>query len=136
MPAVTITTDTGVEAFLDAHHDERLESYFELLRIPSISTLAEHAPDMVRAAEWIAAELRRIGLEHAESSTTPGHPIVYARLAPRRGRADDPRLLPLRRAARRPDRPVGDGAVRPVRAATAAWSGAARRTTRASCTCT
>jgi acetylornithine deacetylase/succinyl-diaminopimelate desuccinylase-like protein len=73
-----ITVDEGVEAYLEATRDERLESYFELLRIPSISTLPEHAPDVRRAADWIAAELSRIGFEHAEVSATPGHPIVYA----------------------------------------------------------
>jgi acetylornithine deacetylase/succinyl-diaminopimelate desuccinylase-like protein len=73
-----LTTDAGVEAHLDRTSGERLESYFELLRIPSISALSEHAPDVRRAAEWIVAELTRIGFEHAEVSQTPGHPIVYA----------------------------------------------------------
>ncbi len=73
-----ITVDAGVEAHLEATRAERLESYFELLRIPSISALPEHAPDVRRAAAWIAAELSRIGFEHAEASVTPGHPIVYA----------------------------------------------------------
>ena len=73
-----ISVDTGVEAYLDATKDARLESYFEFLRIPSISTLPEHAPDIRRAAEWIKAELTRIGFEHAEVSQTTGHPMVYA----------------------------------------------------------
>jgi acetylornithine deacetylase/succinyl-diaminopimelate desuccinylase-like protein len=73
-----ISIDRDVEAFLDASRDARLESYMALLRIPSISTLSEHAPDMVRAAEWVAAELTRIGLEHVEVAATAGHPIVYA----------------------------------------------------------
>src|SRR5262245_53510779 len=73
-----ITAETGLEAWLDAHREERLESYLDLLRIPSISTLREHAPDMVRAAEWIAMELRRIGLQNVEVSATAGHPVVYA----------------------------------------------------------
>jgi acetylornithine deacetylase/succinyl-diaminopimelate desuccinylase-like protein len=72
-----ITAETGLDAWLEARRDERLESYFELLRIPSISTLSEHGPDMVRAAEWIAAEMRRIGLENVEVSPTGGHPVVY-----------------------------------------------------------
>src|SRR5215813_4612736 len=72
-----ITAETGLEAWLEGHRDERLESYFDLLRIPSISTLREHAPDMVRAAEWIAAEMRRIGLDNVEVSATAGHPVVY-----------------------------------------------------------
>jgi acetylornithine deacetylase/succinyl-diaminopimelate desuccinylase-like protein len=73
-----ITAESTVDSWLEAHRDERLESYFELLRIPSVSTLSEHAPDMVRAAEWIAAEMRRIGLENVEVSATDGHPVVYA----------------------------------------------------------
>jgi acetylornithine deacetylase/succinyl-diaminopimelate desuccinylase-like protein len=72
-----ITAESAVENWLEGHRDERLESYFGLLRIPSISTLSEHAPDMVRAAEWIAAEMARIGLEHIEISATNGHPVVY-----------------------------------------------------------
>ena len=73
-----ITAEPTIDAWFDAHRDERLESYFDLLRIPSISTLSEHAPDMVRTAEWIAAEMRRIGLENVEVSATHGHPVVYA----------------------------------------------------------
>ena len=73
---MTISAPT-VESFLESTREQRLESYFELLRIPSISTLSEHAPDMVRAAEWIAAEMRRIGLEHVEVSPAGGHPVVY-----------------------------------------------------------
>ncbi len=78
LPPAGAGLDRDVEAFLDAGRDARLESLFELLRIPSISTLPEHAPDMRRAAGWIAAELTRIGLEHVEVSETGGHPIVYA----------------------------------------------------------
>jgi len=70
--------DPAVEAQLEATREARLESYLELLRIPSISALPEHAGDMRRAAEWIAAELGRIGFEHAEVCATPWHPIVYA----------------------------------------------------------
>jgi len=73
-----ITAEPTIDAWFEAHRDERLESYLEFLRIPSISTLHEHAPDMVRAAEWIAAEMRRIGLENVEVSATNGHPVVYA----------------------------------------------------------
>jgi acetylornithine deacetylase/succinyl-diaminopimelate desuccinylase-like protein len=50
-----------------------------LLRIPSISTLPEHAGDVRRAAEFIASELRRIGLENVSlvETATGGHPLVY-----------------------------------------------------------
>ena len=70
--------DPALASHLDATREERLESYRELLRIPSISALPEHAGDMRRAAEWIVAELSRIGFDHAEVCDTPWHPIVYA----------------------------------------------------------
>jgi acetylornithine deacetylase/succinyl-diaminopimelate desuccinylase-like protein len=50
----------------------------EFLRIPSISTLSEHRPDMERAAAWVAEFLRRAGLNHARVIPTSGHPLVYA----------------------------------------------------------
>jgi acetylornithine deacetylase/succinyl-diaminopimelate desuccinylase-like protein len=78
MPPAEGAIDLNVEAYLDANREARLESLFELLRIPSISTLPEHEPDVRRAAAWIADELTRIGLEHAEVSETAGHPMVYA----------------------------------------------------------
>ena len=68
----------ALEAHLAANREARHASYLELLRIPSISTLPEHAPDCERAAEWIAGELERIGFDHVEVSPTSGHPVVYA----------------------------------------------------------
>jgi acetylornithine deacetylase/succinyl-diaminopimelate desuccinylase-like protein len=70
--------DPAVEAHLEATREARHASFLELLRIPSISTLPEHASDCQHAAEWIAGELSRIGFEHVEVSPTAGHPIVYA----------------------------------------------------------
>lgn len=66
------------ETYLNEHRDEHLQQLMELLRIPSISALSEHRADMRRAAEWLAAELRRIGLSRAEVMETGGHPLVYA----------------------------------------------------------
>jgi len=50
----------------------------DLLRIPSISTLQEHKSDVHKAADFVANELRRIGMEHVETISTKGHPLVYA----------------------------------------------------------
>lgn len=50
----------------------------DLLRIPSISTLDEHTPDVRRAAEYVANDLRRIGMQNVEVIATKGHPLVYA----------------------------------------------------------
>ena len=75
---MTSATDQAFEDYLAAHADERLESYKELVRIPSISALPRYAPDCRRAAEWIAADLERIGMDDVEVSETGGHPVVYA----------------------------------------------------------
>src|SRR5579872_3279830 len=50
----------------------------DLLRIPSVSTLEEHNEDVRRAAEFVASDLRRIGMDNVEVITTKGHPLVYA----------------------------------------------------------
>ena len=72
----TITT-SSLEDYLAATHDARLASYQDLLRIPSISTLPVHAPDVRAAAEWLARALRDAGVEHVEVAETGGHPVVY-----------------------------------------------------------
>ncbi len=48
------------------------------LRIPSVSTKPEHRGDMRKAAEWLAGQMRDMGLEHVEILPTAGHPVVYA----------------------------------------------------------
>ena len=50
----------------------------DLLRIPSVSTLPENKADCRRTAESLAAELTRIGMEHAHLIETDSHPLVYA----------------------------------------------------------
>jgi acetylornithine deacetylase/succinyl-diaminopimelate desuccinylase-like protein len=62
-----------------------LARLLEFLRFPSVSTTPAHQPDMQRCAEWLAAELRTIGL-HAEIISTPGHPVVLGRNAHQPGR--------------------------------------------------
>lgn len=62
-----------------AHTQEArfLDELKSLLRIPSISTLPEHAGDVRRTAEMLAGELKRIGLENVHLVETAGHPLVY-----------------------------------------------------------
>jgi len=76
--AAASAIDEALEGHLAASRGARLASYLELLRIPSISTLPEHAPDCRRAAEWIGSRLEAMGFEHVEVSPTSGHPVVYA----------------------------------------------------------
>ena len=50
----------------------------DLLRIPSVSTTPEHKADVQRAAEFVANDLRRIGMENVEIIQGKGHPLIYA----------------------------------------------------------
>ncbi|MGH7994117.1 MAG: dipeptidase, partial [Limisphaerales bacterium] len=50
----------------------------DLLRIPSVSTAPERKSDVQRAAEFVANDLRRIGMENVEVIPTKGHPLIYA----------------------------------------------------------
>ena len=71
-------TYADLERFLDRTKEARLESFKDLLRIASISGIPTHAPDCRAAAEFVAADLRVIGMEHVEVSETGGHPVVYS----------------------------------------------------------
>lgn len=64
--------------YAQQHLDRFVSELEDLLRIPSISTDRAYAKEVRRAAEWLADNLRKAGLQRAEVMDTPGHPIVYA----------------------------------------------------------
>jgi acetylornithine deacetylase/succinyl-diaminopimelate desuccinylase-like protein len=73
---------------IDARRQESLEGLRNLLRIPSVSTKPEHAPDMARCAKSLADTLKKTGLR-AEVRPTgggKGHPLVLARNEHKAGR--------------------------------------------------
>jgi acetylornithine deacetylase/succinyl-diaminopimelate desuccinylase-like protein len=63
--------------YFAANRDRYLEELKHFLRIPSISTLSEHKPDISRAADFVAAQLRNAGLENVERIEGEGNPLVY-----------------------------------------------------------
>jgi acetylornithine deacetylase/succinyl-diaminopimelate desuccinylase-like protein len=65
-------------AYTREHHQEALQQLVDLISIPSISTLPDHANDIHRAAEWLATHLQEMGLEHVRVLPTARHPVVYA----------------------------------------------------------
>jgi acetylornithine deacetylase/succinyl-diaminopimelate desuccinylase-like protein len=65
------------------------DELFEFLRIPSVSARSEHNVDTQRAAEWVSAAMKQIGLT-AKIHPTPGHPIVVGEW---RGAPGKPTLL-------------------------------------------
>ena len=68
----------ALEQYLSETAGARLDAYKALLRIPSISGIPAHAGDCRAAAEFVAADLRKAGMEHVEVCETGGHPVVYA----------------------------------------------------------
>jgi acetylornithine deacetylase/succinyl-diaminopimelate desuccinylase-like protein len=66
-----------IDAYLTTHADRFENELCDLLRIPSVSADSRHQPDVRRAAEWVAGQLRSLGLK-TELCETAGHPIVYA----------------------------------------------------------
>ncbi len=65
-------------SFAAQNHLRFLDELKAFLRVPSISTLPEHKADCRRAADLLAAELKRIGMENVRLVETEGHPLVYA----------------------------------------------------------
>ena len=68
-----------VAADLDDHfnrEERRIRTELdEFLRIPSVSARSEHNADTARCAEWLASQIRSMGMQ-ASLHSTPGHPIV------------------------------------------------------------
>jgi len=54
-----------------------LNTYKEILAIPSISTEKAHKPDIQRAADWLSEQLRSLGMQKVQLFPTAGSPIVY-----------------------------------------------------------
>lgn len=67
----------NIESFIESNKDRFLEELFELIRIPSISSLPEHKPDMYRAAEKWKELLLKAGADKAEVYETEGNPVTY-----------------------------------------------------------
>ncbi|MGW5332838.1 dipeptidase [Streptomyces bauhiniae] len=72
------TPDSAVHAYIERHRAAFLDDLAAWLRIPSVSAQPEHAPDVRRSADWLAAKLTGTGFPVAEVWPTPGAPAVYA----------------------------------------------------------
>ena len=58
------------------NREKFLGEYKQILSIPSVSTETEHAADVLKAAEWMAEQLRGLGMKKVQVNQTPLHPIV------------------------------------------------------------
>jgi acetylornithine deacetylase/succinyl-diaminopimelate desuccinylase-like protein len=62
---------------IESARDRHLEELKEFLRIPSVSTDPQRRADVARCADWVAGQLRSVGMQRVEIHPTRGHPIVY-----------------------------------------------------------
>ncbi|MDR0575663.1 MAG: dipeptidase [Tannerella sp.] len=67
-----------VKSYIENNKERFLAEWFELLRIPSVSSKREHKADMVTCAERWKELLLSTGVTHAEVMRTKGNPVVYA----------------------------------------------------------
>ncbi len=74
----------AVRAYVESHAEALYADLDAWLRIPSIGAVPDHAPDVRRSAEWLAAALRRTGFptveiwETTDDDGRAGGPAVYA----------------------------------------------------------
>ncbi|WP_297091077.1 dipeptidase [uncultured Draconibacterium sp.] len=67
-----------INKYIEENKDRFLEELFGLIRIPSISSIADHKPDMLKAAEYWKKTLLEAGADKAEIFETAGNPVTYA----------------------------------------------------------
>jgi len=68
----------ATDLFVEQNKPRLLDELKTFLRIPSVSTLPEHVPDVQRAAQFVADSMKTAGLENIEIIPTAKHPLVYA----------------------------------------------------------
>ncbi|MBN2729945.1 MAG: dipeptidase [Bacteroidales bacterium] len=68
---------SDIKKYIEENKDRFLNELFDLIRIPSISSISDHKEDMIRAAEYWKETILAAGADFAEVSPTKGNPVVY-----------------------------------------------------------
>ena len=66
-----------MKQYIEQNRERFLSELFSLLRIPSVSSLEVHKPDMRRCADRLVELLMEAGADKAEVLETAGHPVVF-----------------------------------------------------------
>lgn len=66
-----------MKSYIESNKERFLEELFSLLRIPSISSQADHKDDMLICAQKLVDMLKEAGIERADVYRTKGHPVVF-----------------------------------------------------------
>ena len=85
-----MATIEDVVSAIDADQEGALARLFEILSIPSVSTVPAHVSDCERAADWLLAQLLDLSFDAAKHRTQ-GRPMVVGRV--RAGRSEAPHVL-------------------------------------------
>ena len=64
-------------AYAQENRERFLVDLKEIVAIPSVSMQDEHNDDIMRAAEWLAARLTRLGMDNVQILPTDKHPVVF-----------------------------------------------------------
>jgi acetylornithine deacetylase/succinyl-diaminopimelate desuccinylase-like protein len=67
-----------IKNYVEQNKERFFEELFGLIRIPSISSIKEHKPDMIKCAEYWRDTILKAGADKAEVMPTDGNPVVYA----------------------------------------------------------
>jgi len=67
----------AVQGYINENKQRFLDELLDFLRIPSISADPQYKDEVLKAAQWLSAELKRIGMDNVEIIPTKGYPVVY-----------------------------------------------------------
>lgn len=68
---------TPIKQYIEENKQRFLDELFGLIRIPSISSIADHKPDMLKAAEYWKETILKAGADKAVVMPSDGNPVVY-----------------------------------------------------------
>jgi len=68
----------NIKTYIKENTNRFLDELFELIKIPSISSIESHKPDMYKAAKYWKDTLINAGVDKAEIFETAGNPVTYA----------------------------------------------------------
>ena len=66
-----------VKNYIEENKERFLDELFGLIRIPSVSSVSDHKPDMLKAAEYWKKSILDAGADKAVVMPTAGNPVVY-----------------------------------------------------------
>lgn len=75
-----------LDPYLEMNRNRFINELCDLLRIPSISTTADHGKDIMHCAQSVKRLLLKSGCEYAEVLGTGENPVVYGEVIPKRNK--------------------------------------------------